>query len=141
MQEGDQALLEEARRARERAYAPYSRFRVGAALRTPAGKVYRGCNVENSSFGLTVCAERVALQTAVAEGERAFAAVAIDAGTSAPTPPCGACRQVLAEFGGHLRVLLAGDPPEAMTLADLLPRSFGPRDLLERDPGGQAARS
>lgn len=102
---------------------------MGAAVRTPAGKVYRGCNVESASFGLTVCAERVALQTAVAEGERSFEAVAIDAGTAVPTAPCGACRQVLAEFGVGWRVLLAGDPPEVMTLADLLPRSFGPADL------------
>ncbi|MBX3468818.1 MAG: cytidine deaminase [Planctomycetes bacterium] len=125
----DRALLEAARAARERAYAPYSRFRVGAALRTPGGRVYRGCNVENASFGLTICAERVALQTAVAEGERAFEAVAIDAGQAAPTPPCGACRQVLAEFGVDLRVLLAADPPVVLRLGDLLPRSFGPGDL------------
>jgi cytidine deaminase len=124
----DQALLEEARRARERAYAPYSRFRVGAALRGRSGKVYRGCNVENASFGLTVCAERVALHTAICEGERAFEAIAIDAGTATPTPPCGACRQVLCEFG-ELRVLLAGET-RALTLAELLPRSFGPKDLL-----------
>lgn len=131
MRDDDLLLVAEARRARERAYAPYSRFRVGAAIRASSGKVYRGCNVESASFGLTVCAERVALQTAVAEGERSFEAVAIDAGTPAPTPPCGACRQVLAEFGVEWRVILAGEPPEVMTLADLLPRSFGPRDLLE----------
>jgi cytidine deaminase len=133
MSPADQGLLLEAHAARERAYAPYSRFKVGAALRTRAGKVYRGCNVENASFGLTICAERVALQTAVAEGERAFEAVAIDAGTVTPTAPCGACRQVLAEFGVDLRVLLAaeGSAPVAMTLSDLLPRSFGPHDLLK----------
>jgi len=128
--QADLGLLEEAKKARERAYAPYSRFQVGAALRAASGKVYRGCNVENASFGLTVCAERVALQTAVAEGERVFVAVAIDAGTPAPTPPCGACRQVLAEFGVDLRVVLAGDPPKVMPLSDLLPMSFGPEDLL-----------
>lgn len=127
----DVALLEEAKKARERAYAPYSRFHVGAALRAASGKVYRGCNVENASFGLTTCAERVALQTAVAEGERVFDAVAIDAGTPAPTPPCGACRQVLAEFGVDLRVVLAGSPPKVLPLSDLLPMSFGPEDLLE----------
>lgn len=129
--QADLALLEEAKQARERAYAPYSRFRVGAALRAASGRVYRGCNVENASFGLTTCAERVALQTAVAEGERVFLAVAIDAGTPAPTPPCGACRQVLAEFGVDLRVVLTGAPPKVMRLADLLPMSFGPEDLLE----------
>src|SRR5690606_28092594 len=103
----------------------------GAAIRASSGKVYRGCNVESASFGLTVCAERVALQTAVAEGERSFEAVAVDAGTPAPTAPCGACRQVLAEFGVAWRVILAGDPPRVMTLADLLPHSFGPRDLRD----------
>ena len=128
----DQQLLAEAGRARDRAYAPYSGFRVGAALRTRSGKVILGCNVENASYGLTVCAERVALQTAVALGERAFAAIAIDAGTPQPTPPCGACRQVLAEFGMHLRVLLAANEgaPRVHRLADLLPVSFLPRDLL-----------
>jgi cytidine deaminase len=125
----DQKLLDEARRAREKAYAPYSRFRVGAALRGKSGKVYQGCNVENASYGLSMCAERVAIGKAVSEGEKAFDAVAIDAGQAAPTPPCGACRQVLAEFGVELRVLLAGEA-RALTLADLLPRSFGPKDLL-----------
>lgn len=125
----DRQLLDDARRARERAYAPYSRFRVGAALRGKSGAVYLGCNVENASYGLSMCAERVAIGKAVSEGERAFDAVAIDAGQATPTPPCGACRQVLAEFGVELRVLLAGEP-RALTLAELLPRSFGPKDLL-----------
>lgn len=129
MDAADQALLDAARRARGHAYAPYSRFRVGAALRGRSGAVYLGCNVENASYGLSMCAERVALGKAVSEGERAFEAVAIDAGQATPTPPCGACRQVLGEFGVDLRVLLAGEP-RALTLAELLPRSFGPRDLL-----------
>ncbi|MCW8140692.1 MAG: cytidine deaminase [Planctomycetota bacterium] len=122
-------LVQAAKAVRERAYAPYSKYKVGAAIATKKGTVFIGCNVENASFGLTICAERVALQTAVAEGERAFEAVAIDAGQAAPTPPCGACRQVLAEFGVDLRVLLAADPPVVLRLGDLLPRSFGPGDL------------
>ncbi len=125
------ALVAEARAARANSYAPYSGFRVGAAVRAGSGQVYRGVNVESASYGLTTCAERVALQTAVAAGERAFVAVAIDADTLMPTPPCGACRQVLAEFG-DLEVLLAerGSGHRTHRLSDLLPLSFGPRDLL-----------
>lgn len=135
------ALVAEARAARAHSYAPYSGFRVGAAVRTAGGKVYRGVNVESASYGLTTCAERVAIQTAVAAGERAFVAVAIDADTLAPTPPCGACRQVLAEFG-DLEVLLAerGAGHRAHRLSELLPLSFGPRDLLG-DEEALAARA
>jgi cytidine deaminase len=122
------ALLSEASAARDRAYAPYSGFEVGAALVTPAGKVYRGCNVENASYGLTVCAERVAIQSAVADGERAFQAVAIVTSASKPIPPCGACRQVLAEFGVET-VILPGDPPDVKPLSAYLPHSFTPGDL------------
>lgn len=123
------ALVAEAAEARNQAYAPYSGFRVGAALLTTGGKVYRGCNVENASYGLTACAERVAIQTAVAAGERSFQAIAIDAGTPTPTPPCGACRQVLAEFGTGLSVVLPGDPVDVKLLSVYLPHSFGPGDL------------
>ncbi len=133
--QADRALLAAACEARARAYAPYSRFPVGAAVRAASGRVYTGCNVESASYGLTVCAERVALWTAVAAGERSFDAVAIDAGPPAPgrapVPPCGACRQVLAEFGLGWRVLLPGrdGAPVATTLEALLPRAFVPEDL------------
>jgi cytidine deaminase len=128
------ALLEEARQARELAYAPYSRFRVGAAALAKSGRIYRGCNVENVSFGLTVCAERVAIQTAVAAGDQGFLAVAVVTGSEEGTAPCGACRQVLFEFGGaELSVVLPGGgadaEPVVRRLGDLLPGGFGPSDL------------
>ena len=115
--------------ARERAYVPYSRFPVGAALLGRSGAVYLGCNVENVSFGLTVCAERVAVFKAVSEGEREFEAIAVV--TSTGGSPCGACRQVLAEFSYDMRVYLA-DPSGAyrtFTLSDLLPVAFLPEEL------------
>lgn len=125
-----QALQAAARAAKERAYAPYSTFRVGAALLASDGTVFQGCNVENASFGLTVCAERVAIQTAVAAGVTSFRAVAIATDKDVPVPPCGACRQVLREFAPDLQVVLEQDPePIVVSLAELLPRSFGPEDL------------
>lgn len=125
-----QALLAEAADARTRAYAPYSRFRVGAALLTSSGTVYKGCNVENVSYPLTNCAERVALQSAVAAGEQSFAAVAIMTGADVPTPPCGACRQVLAEFGTDMSVVLPGaDGPDVRPLSEYLPFHFGHAEL------------
>src|ERR1700760_1380000 len=95
-------LVTAARAARERAYAPYSRFQVGAALRTRSGRVFCGCNVENLSFGLTVCAERAAVFAAVAAGEADFEAIAVVADSVQPVTPCGACRQVLVEFSSDL---------------------------------------
>ncbi len=124
-------LVQAAVAARRRAYAPYSRFAVGAALLASDGRVFTGCNVENASYGLTVCAERVALFRAVAEGAREFVAIAVACGES-PCSPCGACRQVLREFAPDLTVLLAdgeGKRWERTTLSHLLPRSFGPSDL------------
>src|SRR6185503_17712959 len=113
------------RRARQRAYAPYSRFRVGAALLARSGKVFIGCNVENASYGLTICAERNAVFQAVAAGEREFAAIAIAAQSKQALRPCGACLQVLAEFAPKLRVIMANaDQLEEFTLADLLPQGF-----------------
>jgi len=119
------ALLAQARTAREQAYAPYSRFAVGAALLAKSGRVFTGCNVENLSFGLTSCAERNAVFAAVAAGEREFEAVAIIADSKSPVSPCGACRQVLAEFAPSLQVCsanLQGATFEA-TLRELLPRA------------------
>jgi len=100
-------LVDAARAARDRAIAPYSGFRVGAALATTDGRVFTGCNVENASYGLTVCAERVALLKALSEGARDFAAIVVVADTDAPTPPCGPCRQLLWEYCGDMPVTLA----------------------------------
>lgn len=118
-------LLDAARQVRDRAYAPYSRFAVGAALRGRSGRTYVGCNVENLSFGLTICAERAALCSALAAGEREFEAIAIVADSRHPVTPCGACRQVLAEFAPNLAVLCANleNQVHDATLAELLPRS------------------
>ncbi len=116
-------------KARARAYAPYSRFRVGAALRTASGHVYTGCNVENASYGLSICAERVATFKAVCEGEHDIEMIAVVSESMAS--PCGACRQVLAEFGLDIRVVLAdlGTGREMLTLRDLLPAAFTPAAL------------
>src|SRR5438874_7932756 len=100
------ALLDAARAARLHALAPFSDFKVGAALETVDGHVLTGCNVENATYGLTVCAERVALFKAISEGHRRFRRIAIVADTESPTPPCGACRQLLWEFGGDLEIIL-----------------------------------
>jgi cytidine deaminase len=99
-------LIGVARQYRERAIAPYSQFRVGAALETRKGKAYGGCNIENASYGLTVCAERVAVWKALSEGESAFRRLVIVADTEALTPPCGACRQILWEFCGDIEIVL-----------------------------------
>lgn len=119
-------LVVKALEARKNAYIPYSGFAVGAALLTCAGRVYTGCNVENSSYGLTVCAERVALLKAVSQGDREFVALAVVADTEDYCSPCGACRQVLAEFGGHIKVYLANRQGEyrEMTVEELLPAAF-----------------
>ena len=123
------ALIAAARRARGRAYAPYSRFTVGAAVLDERGRVHAGCNLENASYGLTVCAERNAVAAAVAAGARRIAAVAVVSGAEPPAPPCGACRQVLAELAtDEAPVLLvparAALPIERFRLRDLLPRAF-----------------
>lgn len=120
-------LINAAMAARERAYAPYSGFKVGAAILTREGRYYTGCNVENASYGLSCCAERVALFKAVSGGERDFLAIAVTAGTADFCPPCGACRQALAEFGGHIGVYMANARGEyrLKTVAELLPEAFG----------------
>jgi cytidine deaminase len=122
---GAQLLAQAAWDVRQRAYAPYSRFAVGAAIRTRTGRIFTGCNVENVSFGLTMCAERVAIGNAIAAGEREFDAICIVAESAEPVSPCGACRQVLAEFGSGLIVTSlnsAGGSYEA-AIEQLLPRA------------------
>lgn len=129
-----QHLMGRARAARLHAYAPYSKFQVGAALLAENGDVFLGCNVENASFGLTNCAERVALGSAVAAGHRRFLAVAIAGPESMTLPPCGACRQVLVEFAPDLCVLLStpeGGVKESRA-RDLLPGAFSAADLETR---------
>ncbi|MCU0781106.1 MAG: cytidine deaminase, partial [Akkermansiaceae bacterium] len=116
-------LLAVAWEVRERAYAPYSNFKVGAALLGADGLIFVGCNVENLSYGLTVCAERVAIGTAVATGVRQFSAAVVVADTDVPISPCGACRQVLAEFGVPLVMLATRERQIQMTLEQLLPRA------------------
>ena len=120
-----QELLNAALSARERAYAPYSKFLVGAAVLAKSGKIYTGCNTENASYGLTVCAERNALFSAVGAGEREFIALCVVGDTEAPISPCGACRQVMAEFKVPCIILanLKGDVKE-YTLEELLPYGF-----------------
>ncbi len=119
-------LVAAARLARERAYAPFSRFKVGAAVEDAEGRIYTGCNIENATYGLTVCAERVAIFKAVSEGARGLRRIAVVADTGVLTPPCGACRQILWEFCGDAEVILAnlrGDT-ETLRMRDLLPRPF-----------------
>jgi cytidine deaminase len=127
-------LIDAARAARLHAFAPFSHFRVGAALETADGQVITGCNVENATYGLTICAERVAVFKAISEGHRHFVRIVIVADTEAPTPPCGACRQILWEFGGDLEVILANLTAETgrHRLKDLLPLPFDAR-FLGRD--------
>jgi cytidine deaminase len=124
-------LLEAARAARLRAFAPFSRFLVGAALETVDGQVITGCNVENATYGLTVCAERVAMFKAISEGHRQFTRIAVVADTAEPTPPCGACRQILWEMGGDLEVILGNLREEKgrYRMKDLLPLPFDARLL------------
>jgi cytidine deaminase len=128
---GEIDLVAAARRAREHADAAFSHFKVGAAIETADGLVVTGCNIENASFGLTTCAERVAMFKALSEGHRMFTRIAIVADTDAPTPPCGACRQILWEFGGNLEVQLANlkGPTGTYQLKDLLPMPFDARLL------------
>jgi len=124
-------LIGAARVARDRAIAPYSHFKVGAALRTADGRIFTGCNVENASYGLTVCAERVALLKALSEGAREFEAIAVVADTAASTPPCGPCRQLLWEYCGDIPVMLANlhEPTGQHQMRDLLPLPFDGRLL------------
>jgi cytidine deaminase len=129
--EGSIDLVAAARRARENADAAFSHFKVGAALETADGTVVAGCNIENATYGLTICAERVAMFKALSDGHRAFTRIAIVADTDSPTPPCGACRQILWEFGGNLEVHLANmhEYKGVHQLKDLLPLPFDARLL------------
>jgi cytidine deaminase len=128
---GSDTLVAAARAVRERAAADYSGFKVGAALETRAGDIVTGCNVENATYGLTVCAERVAVFKAISEGHREFTRIVIVADTDSPTPPCGACRQILWEFAGDIEVILANlkEVKATLRMKDLLPLPFD-RSLL-----------
>jgi cytidine deaminase len=119
-------LLEAALAARENAHAPFSGFQVGAALEEDSGRIHTGCNVENATYGLTICAERVAVFKAISEGARKFRRIAVAADTGTLTPPCGACRQILWEFCGDIEVLLVNleGRSESLRLKDLFPRPF-----------------
>jgi cytidine deaminase len=115
-----------ARIARENAYAKFSNFKVGAGLRAASGKIYSGCNVENATYGLTVCAERVAIFKAISEGERKFDAIAVVADTETLTPPCGACRQIIWEFCGDVPVVMSNlqGKTDVVQMSELLPKPF-----------------
>jgi cytidine deaminase len=124
-------LIEAAKQARENAHAPYSNFRVGAALRSTSGRIFSGCNVENATYGLTMCAERVAIFKAVSEGERGFSAIAVVTDTDVLTPPCGACRQLIWEFCGDIPVSMANlkGKAEIIQMKDLFPKPFDDSNL------------
>ena len=128
MDKQDQELIRAARATRKRAYAPYSQYRVGAALRGASGNIYTGANVENASYGLTICAERSAIVKAISEGERKFTAVAVASSTGAT--PCGACRQTLAEFGDMRVIVVDGRGRVAeFVVSELLAHGFGASKL------------
>lgn len=124
-------LIKAALEARENAYVPYSGFKVGAAVQGMSGQVYTGCNIENASYGLSNCAERTAIFKAISEGEKKLAAIAVAADTPGPVSPCGACRQVMAEFGIDQIILvnLRGEQ-QTVSMAELLPFSFVKEDFL-----------
>ena len=130
-EESLQELLEKAKAARLRSIAPFSNFLVGAAIKTDEGKVYIGCNVESASYGLTVCAERVAIWKALSEGERNFTELAIVADTETLTPPCGTCRQIIWEFAKHATIVLGNlrGETQIVSIKELLPRAFDARFL------------
>lgn len=125
-------LIELAKEAREKAYVPYSHFKVGACVLTDDGKTYQGCNIENASYGLTNCAERTALFSAYANGDRKLKAIAVVADTEGPVSPCGACRQVMMELGGEDMVVILSNMKgdyAVVTVKDLLPGAFTSKDL------------
>ncbi|HSY31010.1 MAG TPA: cytidine deaminase [Verrucomicrobiae bacterium] len=124
-------LIEAAKQARENAHAPYSNFRVGAALRSTSGRIFSGCNVENATYGLTMCAERVAIFKAISEGERGFSAIAVVTDTEVLTTPCGACRQLIWEFCGDIPVNMVNlkGKIEIIQMRELFPRPFDDSNL------------
>ncbi|HYJ91072.1 MAG TPA: cytidine deaminase [Pyrinomonadaceae bacterium] len=127
----NEELVEAAKAARENSYAPFSDFRVGAALETEDGDIIAGCNVESASYGLTVCAERVAIWKAISEGKHKIKNIAVVADTEELTPPCGVCRQIIWEFGGNVPVTLANlnGKRETVEMKELLPRAFDTKFL------------
>ena len=127
----NELLIAAAKQSRENAHAAYSNFRVGAALRATSGRIFGGCNVENATYGLTVCAERIAIFKAISEGERGFDAIAVVADTESLTAPCGACRQLIWEFCGDVPVILANlkGKTETIPMRDLLPKPFDASSL------------
>lgn len=125
-------LIREAEKARKKAYTPYSKFKVGAAVLCDDGKIFSGCNIENASFGLSICAERVAFFKAISEGSTKIIAIAVIGNTNKPCSPCGACRQVISEFGEDIPLImtnLKGDV-RIKKIKELLPEAFGKNDLL-----------
>ena len=134
MSEDFEPLIEAAKHARLQSVAPFSNFLVGAAVRAASGKIYTGCNVESASYGLTVCAERVAIWKALSEGERQFSELAIVADTETLTPPCGTCRQIIWEFARNATIIFANLNGQAgeFQIVDLLPRAFDARFLKKK---------
>lgn len=131
MENREKELIEAAREVRENAHAPFSNFKVGAALMTKNGKIYTGCNIENATYGLTICAERNAVFKAISEGEKDFETISVVADTDELTPPCGACRQIIWELCGDVPVILAnlnGDS-ETVMMKELFPRAFDAKFL------------
>lgn len=128
---GSGNLIESAKNVREKAYAPFSNFKVGAAVETADGEVFTGCNVESASYGLTVCAERVAIWKAVSEGKKNFRRIAVVADTDELTPPCGVCRQIIWEFCGDVPVTFSNlkGKTETVKMKELLPRAFDTKFL------------
>ena len=131
MKHSEKELIDAAGDVRERAYAPYSNFEVGAAVETETGDIYTGCNVESASYGLTVCAERVAIWKGISRGEKKFGRIAVVVDTEELTPPCGVCRQIIWEFCGDVPVILANlqGKSETVQMSDLLPRAFDSKFL------------
>jgi cytidine deaminase len=127
----DESLITAAKQSRENAHAPYSNFRVGAAVRSSSGRIFGGCNVENATYGLTLCAERVAIFKAISEGERGFSSIAVVTDTESLTPPCGACRQLIWEFCGDIPVTLANlaGKRETLQMKELFPKPFDNSNL------------
>ena len=134
MSEDLQPLIEVAKQARLQSVAPFSDFKVGAAVRTESGRVYTGCNIESASYGLTVCAERVAIWKALSEGERKFTELAVVADTDTLTPPCGTCRQIIWEFARGAKIVFANlsGRSEQFDISELLPHAFDARFLKKK---------